>query len=315
MIYIVTIHSRFRMANTRAVPVGKHMLSILNQDCEAVTPPHEQPQLRKELDGNLDRGDGANVGGVLLYMENDPEPFRERCFFMIRRIFRKALLPVNLSAIVLCLLFSGCSAARPDNGAPAAEAPAAGTPAAQTPSSVEIQTEPRPDSAPAGSPDSLPDAPQSSVSAESGTHTIDQDAAFALALENAGVPEADAFNRKVEQDEESGIPVFQVEFETEYGDYDFEIAISDGRIVGADYEVDEEWLDVLGGSPVTPEEAQAAVQAKVPGSDAADVSIRQEQEDGRGRYEGELFYDGMKYEFEIDPPTGIIYDWNADLRE
>lgn len=244
---------------------------------------------------------------------------------MIRRIFRKALLPVNLTGIVFCLLFSGCSAARPDSGAPAAEAPAAQAPTSeapttetsvtQTPAPVEIQTDPRPDSALEMPPDSLPDAPPSSASAESGTQAIDQDVAFTIALENAGVPEADAFNRKVEQDEENGIPVFQVEFETEYGDYDFEIAISDGRIVGADYEVDEEWLDTLGGSPVTLEEAQAAVQAKVPGSDAADVSIRQEQEDGRGRYEGELFYDGMKYEFEIDPPTGIIYDWNADLRE
>ena len=36
----VTIHSRFRMDNTRVVPARKHVLSILNLDCEAVTPPH-----------------------------------------------------------------------------------------------------------------------------------------------------------------------------------------------------------------------------------------------------------------------------------
>lgn len=229
---------------------------------------------------------------------------------MNRQIFRKARLPVNFTGIALCLLFPGCSAAQTDNGVTAAEAPAA-----QAPASVGLQAEPRPDSAPTESPTSLPEALQASVSAENRTQTIDRDAAFALALENAGVPEAGVFNVKVEQDEENGIPIFQVEFETEYGDYDFEIAISDGRIVGAEYEVDEEWLDALGGSPVTLEEAQAVVQAKVPDSDAADISIRQEQEDGRGRYEGELFYDEMKYEFEIDPPTGIIYDWNADLRE
>ena len=28
-----------------------------------------------------------------------------------------------------------------------------------------------------------------------------------------------------------------------------------------------------------------------------------------------LFLDGMKYEFEIDPQTGRIFDWNADLRD
>ena len=102
---------------------------------------------------------------------------------------------------------------------------------------------------------------------------------------------------------------------TDYGDYDFEVAIADGRIVGADYEVDEEWLDALGGSPVTAEEAASIVAGKIPGASAADVDIWEESGDGRGRYEGELFLDGMKYEFEIDPQTGRIFDWNADLRD
>ena len=41
----------------------------------------------------------------------------------------------------------------------------------------------------------------------------------------------------------------------------------------------------------------------------------EESDDGRGRFEGELYHDGIKYEFEFDPKTGIIFDWNADLRE
>ena len=91
--------------------------------------------------------------------------------------------------------------------------------------------------------------------------------------------------------------------------------MADGRIVGADYEVDEEWLDALDGSPVTAEEAASIVAGKVSGASAADVSVWEESGDGRGRYEGELFLDGMKYEFEIDPQTGKIFDWNADLRD
>ena len=144
---------------------------------------------------------------------------------------------------------------------------------------------------------------------------IDQDAALALAMENAGVPEKDAYNVKVERDRENDIPIFQVEFETEYGNYDFEIAITGGKIIGADYEVDEEWLDRLGGSPVTLEEAKQAVQSKVPASSTENIRMWEESGDGRGRFEGELFHDGIKYEFEIDPKTGIIFDWNADLRE
>ena len=106
-----------------------------------------------------------------------------------------------------------------------------------------------------------------------------------------------------------------IEFETDYGDYDFEVAVADGRIVGADYEVDEEYLDALGGDAISLEDAQVLVSGKVPGSDAGDVRVWEENEDGRGRFEGELYFDGMKYEFEIDPATGRIFDWNADLRD
>ena len=144
---------------------------------------------------------------------------------------------------------------------------------------------------------------------------ISREEALAIALDNAGVLEGDAYNIKNETDRDHGIPIYDIEFETEYGDYDFEIAIDGGRIVGADYEVDEEWLNTLSGSPVSMEEATEIVAGKVPGSSAADVTIWEESGDGRGRYEGELFFDGMKFEFEIDPQTGRIFDWNADLRD
>ena len=156
--------------------------------------------------------------------------------------------------------------------------------------------------------------PPASSAPETPAGEISREAALAIALENAGVLEGDAYNVKNETDSDNGIPLYDIEFEN-YGDYDFEVAMADGRIVGADYEVDEEWLDALGGNPVTAEEAASIVAGKIPGASAADVSVREESGDGRGRYEGELFLDGMKYEFEIDPQTGRIFDWNADLRD
>lgn len=140
----------------------------------------------------------------------------------------------------------------------------------------------------------------------------DRDGALAIALENAGVDEQDIYNVKVEQDGDNGIPIYDIEFETDYGDYDFEVAIADGRIVGADYEVDEEWLDTLGGSPVDQDGVRQLVAAKVPGASAQDVQVW--EEGGNSRYEGELYHDSMKYEFEVDPRTGRIFDWAADWR-
>ena len=88
----------------------------------------------------------------------------------------------------------------------------------------------------------------------------------------------------IEDYSDNGIPLYDIEFETDYGDYDFEVAMADGRIVGADYEVDEEWLDALDGSPVTAEEATSIVAGKVSGASAADVSVWEESGDGHRPY-------------------------------
>ena len=209
---------------------------------------------------------------------------------------------------VLCLLLAGCSGE-----------PGLFNPESSQTTSIEGQVpeEEAPGTSLPGnsSADESPAGPDSSGSSMAAEDEISRETAFALALENAGVPEKGAYNVKVERDRENDIPIFQVEFETEYGDYDFEIAVAGGKIIGADYEVDEEWLDRLGGSPVTLEEAKQVVQSKVPGSSVDNIRMREEDGDGRGRFEGELFHDGIKYEFEIDPATGIIFDWNADLRE
>ena len=119
---------------------------------------------------------------------------------------------------------------------------------------------------------------------------IGREQAFAIALKNAGVPERDAYNVEIKSDRENGIAIFKVEFETRYGDYEFEVARESGRIIGADYEVDDDWLRTLGGSPVSLDEAKRVVQKKVPGSHRAlrgralprrhKVRIRDRPEDG-----------------------------------
>ena len=214
----------------------------------------------------------------------------------------KQIFSFGLTAALLLACLTGCGG-QAGGAAPGGTAPSGG----QTPPASSVPE------TPAGQGQTPPVSPASEGEAAAGE--ISQNEALAIALANAGVPEGDAYHIKNETDSDNGIPLYDIEFETDYGDYDFEVAMADGRIVGADYEVDEEWLDALGGSPVTAEEAASIVAGKIPGASAADVDIWEESGDGRGRYEGELFLDGMKYEFEIDPQTGRIFDWNADLRD
>ena len=214
----------------------------------------------------------------------------------------KQIFSFGLTAALLLACLTGCGGQAGDT-APGGTAPSGG----QTPPASSVPE------TPAGQGQTPPVSPASEGEAAAGE--ISQNEALAIALANAGVPEGDAYHIKNETDSDNGIPLYDIEFETDYGDYDFEVAMADGRIVGADYEVDEEWLDALGGSPITAEEAASIVAGKIPGASAADVDIWEESGDGRGRYEGELFLDGMEYEFEIDPQTGRIFDWNADLRD
>ena len=204
----------------------------------------------------------------------------------------KNLTAIALAAVLTAGVLTACS---PQNAAAVSQAPAP-QPASSVQPAPSAQTAPAGQSAPASG-------------------EISGDEALAIALDNASVPEPNAYNVKVERDGDNGIPIWDIEFETEYGDYDFEVAISGGRIVGADYEVDEEWLDRLsrhGGGPLSAGQAQDIVAAKAP--DASSFLIREEHSDGRLCYEGEAYGDDIKYEFELDAATGVIYDWNADLR-
>ena len=84
--------------------------------------------------------------------------------------------------------------------------------------------------------------------------------------------------------------------------------------MGADYEVDEEWIRRLGEKSISAEQAKDLIQSKIPGVARDEVRIWEERGDGRIRFEGEVYHQNIKYEFEIDAQTGVIFDWNADLR-
>lgn len=58
---------------------------------------------------------------------------------------------------------------------------------------------------------------------------------------------------------------------------------------------------------------KAIVLNKVPGATEGDItSFEREIEHGRVEYEGELYYDGIEYEFEISGADGSILDWEVD---
>ena len=60
-------------------------------------------------------------------------------------------------------------------------------------------------------------------------------------------------------------------------------------------------------------EAIGIVLARVPGASESDlVSFGKDYDDGRWIYEGEILYNGLEYDFEIDAQTGNILEWEID---
>ena len=69
-----------------------------------------------------------------------------------------------------------------------------------------------------------------------------------------------------------------------------------------------------GGELISEEDAKAKVLERVPGAAASDIWMKLERDDGRLEYEGELYHDGMEYEFKIDAYSGSVTEWESERR-
>lgn len=68
-----------------------------------------------------------------------------------------------------------------------------------------------------------------------------------------------------------------------------------------------------GSSDIGYERVKAIVLSKVAGASESDIyELEREYDDGRLEYEGNLYYNGYEYEFEIDGTTGNILQWEID---
>ena len=141
---------------------------------------------------------------------------------------------------------------------------------------------------------------------------ITEDEAKTIALQDAGVSASDAVFVRVERDRDDGRSVYDLEFYAGNTEYDYEIDSTTGKIVSADFDIESYTIPSGNGTILSVEEARNRVLAKVPGASAEDVRISLDRDDGRQTYEGELYYNQMEYEFEMDAATGNFIEWSAE---
>mgnify|MGYP005798611173 FL=1 len=147
-----------------------------------------------------------------------------------------------------------------------------------------------------------------------GNQDIGEDAALQAALDAAGVSESDISRLQVSKDRDDGRLTYDVRFDVGQKEYDYEILASDGQILGSDVEQNNGGGQNTdnSGAAVSREDAIATALAKVPGATENDIRIELERDDGRMTYEGNIIYEQMEYEFEIDADTGEILSWSEE---
>ena len=163
-------------------------------------------------------------------------------------------------------------------------------------------------------PNGADDKPSSNTTDNSQTATngnINEEKAKEIALADAGIETPDYIHVKADRDD--GRLVFDVEFVKDGVEYDYEIAQSDGKIVSKDFDAEYyNYQNSAGGKSVSLDEAKAMALARVSGAGNGDIRIHEDYDDGRKVFEGEIRYNGMEYEFEIDANTGNFIEWSAE---
>ena len=167
---------------------------------------------------------------------------------------------------------------------------------------------------------------------------VGESKAKSIALSHAGKKEADVKFVKAELDRDDGRVVYEVEFyDNNYMEYDYDIDAYSGEVISFDFDAEDykkpadkpaesKPSDKPSEKPsssekpsekvISEDKAKEIALSQVPGAKASDIrEFKVDRDDGRIEYEGEIVYDGMEYEFEIDAYSGAIRNWDVERYE
>ena len=163
-----------------------------------------------------------------------------------------------------------------------------------------------------------------------GGKDIGKDAALEAALQDAGVTKEEATRLKTSKDRDDGRMIYEIQFDANGTEYDYEIAAEDGTILTADTESVASNTAAQNGQQnntqnnqsqsaganvaVSQEQAMQTALERVSGATESDIRMELDNDDGQYKYEGDIIYDQREYEFEIDANTGVILEWSEERR-
>ena len=167
---------------------------------------------------------------------------------------------------------------------------------------------------------------QGSTTSTSGYITVER--AKQIALNDAGVQEANAVFLRANLDWDDGRMHYEVEFYSGKTEYDYDIDARTGAILSSDRDMEDFQIwnngtsttrpsggtssgSASSGDYITAERAQQIALAECP-SGSTVVKCQFDWDDGRAQYEIEIRNGWTEYEFEIDAVTGTIFSRDID---
>jgi len=143
---------------------------------------------------------------------------------------------------------------------------------------------------------------------------ITPEEAKAIALNDAGLAEADVRDLEVELDRDDGTVHYDVDFEKGNEDYDYDIDAVTGKILKVQKPVQEAAATTTNSSSssttkqLTKAEAKAIAlkHAGLKESEVRDLDVELDRDDGTVHYDVDFEKDGFEYDYEIDANTGKI---------
>lgn len=150
-----------------------------------------------------------------------------------------------------------------------------------------------------------------------GNDMISVEEASAIAL--AEVKGASENDLRIHKDFDDGRNIYEGSIYYNGVEYDFEIDGQSGQIIDWGSEMDDDrWDDdnwnnsQNSGSTISEKKAKNIALGQVQGATDQNIRIHMDNDDGRKIYEGDIIYNGMEYEFEIDAQSGDIIDWSSE---
>ncbi len=149
-----------------------------------------------------------------------------------------------------------------------------------------------------------------STSTTSSSSNITKAKAKSLALKDAGVKEADIYDFEIELDRDNGVTKYDVSFEVNGRDYDYEIDAQTGKFISI-----EKPKATTSEAKISKTKAKeiALKDANVKSSEISRYKAELEKDDGIWKYEISFNVGRVEYDYTLDATNGDILESDRDI--